>query len=99
MNGFTHAEVGAYLLGMWGLPYPIVEAVAHHHAPEEVAQREFDVLSAVYVADCLAHEHSTAEADENGEPHPTLNMGYLEGLGAADRLPEWREIARQQIAL
>jgi HD-like signal output (HDOD) protein/CheY-like chemotaxis protein len=31
--GVTHAEIGAYLLGIWGLPPPLVEAVAHHHQP------------------------------------------------------------------
>ena len=35
--GVTHAEVGAYLLGLWGIPFPIVEAVAFHHRPNEVA--------------------------------------------------------------
>ena len=30
----THARVGAYLLGAWGLPYSIVEVVAHHHEPD-----------------------------------------------------------------
>ena len=29
-------EIGAYLLGLWGLPYPIVEAVALHHTPPAV---------------------------------------------------------------
>jgi len=32
-----HAEVGAYLLGLWGFPNPIVEAVAYHHVPSLVA--------------------------------------------------------------
>jgi len=31
--GATHAEVGGCLLANWGLPWPIVEAVALHHAP------------------------------------------------------------------
>ena len=31
--GATHAEVGAYLLGLWALPDAVVEAVAYHHAP------------------------------------------------------------------
>ena len=31
--GASHAEVGACLLGCWGLPASIVEAVALHHAP------------------------------------------------------------------
>lgn len=29
--GFTHAAVGACLLGLWGLPYGVLDAVAHHH--------------------------------------------------------------------
>ena len=28
--GTAHAAVGAYLLGLWGLPTPIIEAVAFH---------------------------------------------------------------------
>ena len=32
-DAITHAEVGAFLLGLWGLPFRIVEAVANHHAP------------------------------------------------------------------
>jgi len=98
LHGFTHAEVGAYLLGMWGLPYPIVEAIAHHHTPEKVAQREFDVLSAVYVADCLAHEQSPHAEDGDALQQSPLNLDYLERLGVAGRLPEWREIARKQMA-
>ena len=31
----SHAEVGAYLLGLWGLPQSIVEAVAFHHLPSQ----------------------------------------------------------------
>jgi HD-like signal output (HDOD) protein len=31
--GFTHGAVGAYLLGLWGLPPAVVEAVAFHHEP------------------------------------------------------------------
>lgn len=29
--GFTHGEVGACLLGLWGMPATVIEAVAHHH--------------------------------------------------------------------
>lgn len=34
--GATHAEVGAYLMGLWGLPDPIVEALAFHHDPMHI---------------------------------------------------------------
>lgn len=29
--GYTHGEVGACLLGLWGMPTTVIEAVAHHH--------------------------------------------------------------------
>jgi HD-like signal output (HDOD) protein len=35
--GVSHAEVGACLLGLWGLPFRVVEAVALHHRPEASA--------------------------------------------------------------
>jgi HD-like signal output (HDOD) protein/CheY-like chemotaxis protein len=89
--GVSHAEVGAYLLGLWGLPYPIVEAVAYHHMPERVQQPSLDVLTAVHVANVLAHEcgpggEAAAEA--------ALNSDYVAGLGLAHRLPCWRESAQ-----
>ena len=34
--GFTHGGLGAYLLGLWGLPPRVVEAVAFHHDPAVV---------------------------------------------------------------
>ncbi len=48
--GVSHAEVGAYLLGVWGLPPTIVEAVAHHHEPATVDHDDRAVLDAVHVA-------------------------------------------------
>lgn len=85
--GVTHAEVGAYLLGLWGLPYAVVEAVASHHAPSRVPHREFDVVDAVYVANLLTEEQ--AQPLDDGE----LDMDHLAALGVADRLPSWRNLA------
>ena len=51
--GASHAEVGAYLLGLWGLPHPVVEAVAFQHAPSQVAHSQFDVLTALVLAESL----------------------------------------------
>ena len=33
--GVHHGEAGGHLLGLWGLPPAIVEAVSNHHAPPE----------------------------------------------------------------
>lgn len=85
ITGVSHAEVGAYLLGIWGLPCPIVEAVAHHHHPERVARQEFDVSAAVHVADRLVHEARRSSA-------APLTGAALEALGANAPLDAWRAI-------
>ncbi|MGH9686019.1 MAG: HDOD domain-containing protein [Candidatus Acidiferrales bacterium] len=89
--GISHAEVGAYLLSLWGLPYPVVEAVAHHHHPERVPQHKLDMITVVYLSNLLAHENS-------GEPSPgsayqPIDQNILEAIGMADQLPEWRQLA------
>jgi HD-like signal output (HDOD) protein len=92
----THAEIGAYLLGIWSLPYPIVEAVANHHAPWRVRQDRLDTLAAVYVADRLATEQSSSGAGTSWEDGAAIDLGYLETLGVAGELAGWRAIASEQ---
>jgi putative nucleotidyltransferase with HDIG domain len=84
--GVSHAEVGAYLLGIWGLPYSIVEAVADHHHPERIAVPSFDVLTCVHVANALAN------ALEEKRP-PVLATSYLQAIGVESRLAEWQRTA------
>jgi len=85
--GATHADVGAYLLGLWGLPNPIVEAVALHHSPRLCVVSGFSPLAAVHVANAFAHEKDGAAAES-----VHIDMEYLTDLGFADRLAEWREV-------
>jgi HD-like signal output (HDOD) protein len=47
--GTSHAEIGAYLLGLWGLPLAIIDAVAHHH-DEPPAATPTPVLAALRAA-------------------------------------------------
>ena len=86
--GATHAEVGAYLLGLWGLPDPTVEAVAFHHRPADCTATAVTPLTAVHVADAL--QHAGPHPDEN-EPLAGLDIGYLDRLGLADRWPQWQD--------
>jgi HD-like signal output (HDOD) protein len=50
--GTSHAEVGAFMLGVWGLPLPIVEAVGYHHAPAQAPSTGRAPLAYVYWANC-----------------------------------------------
>ena len=52
--GLSHPALGAWVLGRWGLPAPIVEAVEFHHHPTR-AQNGFDLAGIVYLANILAH--------------------------------------------
>ena len=51
MIGSTHAEVGAYLLGLWGMPDAVVNAVAQHHSTAYDGTEEFSALTALRLAD------------------------------------------------
>ena len=42
--GATHSAIGAYLLGLWGLPEAIVEAVAFNHHPSNAHAPGFNAL-------------------------------------------------------
>lgn len=91
--GASHAELGAYLLGLWGLPDQVVEAVAYHHAPFDCLVREFGALAAVHFANACDHEINPVTlvdkliflADE----------AYLGEIGVVERAPAWKEACRK----
>ncbi len=86
--GISHAELGAHLLEIWGLPLNLVETVGFHHQPAKSAIREFHPLIAVHVAHGLTdsgfrgHRQSTTDIDEE----------YIAQIGLGDRLAEWKDL-------
>jgi HD-like signal output (HDOD) protein len=80
-----HAQIGAYLLGLWGFPNPIVEAVAFHHAPSTAAV-PLSLAGVVHIADHLAHQRASP-APLPGEH--ALQPGFLEAHNLVERLPAW----------
>lgn len=91
--GITHAEVGAYLLGLWGLPVRVTEAIAYHHGPAAVPHRRFDAVAGVYAANLLAHQN------DGGAESRGWDMDLLGDLGVTGQLPAWREMAQRTRAL
>jgi putative nucleotidyltransferase with HDIG domain len=49
----SHTEIGAYLLGLWGFPLQIVEAVAYHHQPSLLNKSELNLATIIHIADFL----------------------------------------------
>ncbi|MDB5970587.1 MAG: hypothetical protein JWQ90_3037 [Hydrocarboniphaga sp.] len=93
--GVTHAEVGAYLLGIWGLPFPVVEAVAFHHRPSAFAAGEgATLLAALHVADTLCDGPCDGRAAGVG----ALDRAFIERSGCAAELPRWRAIVADEVA-
>ncbi len=80
--GSTHAEVGAYLLALWGFPYSIVEAVAHHHEPSTVSHSDFDLLSLLSIATMLTCEDPSLKATDTDTVTVTLSDEYLQTVHA-----------------
>jgi len=83
----THAEVGAYLLGIWGLPDPVVEALAYHHEPAHCACPAFGPLIAVHVANALLQE-----SYQPGTGFGLIDQNELDRLGYLDKLSGWRQL-------
>ena len=50
----AHTDVGAYLVGLWGLPNTIAEAIAYHEDPTQ-SPNLFGFAGIVHFADRLAH--------------------------------------------
>jgi putative nucleotidyltransferase with HDIG domain len=74
-----HAVVGAYLLGMWGFPEPLVEALAWHHMPSRSGETSLGLCGLVHIGDQLSHERE-------------IDAAYLESLGLTQKVDEWRAL-------
>ncbi len=86
----THAEVGAYLLGLWAMPIPLVEATAFHHRPGIQEVDGFSLLTAVHVADALDYE---LRPDAQTLPSGGMDQDYLLKAGLHERIEDWRRAA------
>lgn len=78
--GTTHAQVGAYLIGLWGLSETLVKATAFHHSPGKSSDRSFSPLTAVHLADAAEH------TDQGEDKKDRLDIEYLETLGISAKI-------------
>ncbi len=89
--GTTHGEIGAYLLGIWGIPVPIAETVAWHSAPHQSGFEERGPLPIVHFAQvCAWSDFSGVERVEDLAKFG-LDLAYLEDLELMDAAERWVE--------
>jgi HD-like signal output (HDOD) protein len=85
-----HAAVGAYLMGLWGLPLDAVEAVALHHQPRTQRPDHPQAL-VVYAANLLIHN----QTDHQHTHHYACDV--LESLLGSDDVERWKTITREHL--
>lgn len=91
--GTSHAEVGSYLLGLWGLPGSIAEGVGWHHYPSAHDAEGLNPANVIHVADWIDHKLST---DEQSCASSLLDEPHLERIGLLSKAREWLEAVSQQ---
>jgi HD-like signal output (HDOD) protein len=89
--GASHAELGAYLLGLWGIGEDVVAAVAQHHQPPPAGSAA-RVTAVVYAANLLEHRLA---AEPSVEELPAGEVETLQQLQVYERMPAWEDACRK----
>jgi HD-like signal output (HDOD) protein len=92
--GATSAEVGAYLLALWGQPLEVVRAIANQDLPEVADQRRPGLATIIYLSKRLS-QNADAPLGPASTALSVLNEPFLTRIGSVERLQEYRELARR----
>jgi HD-like signal output (HDOD) protein/CheY-like chemotaxis protein len=90
--GCNHAELGAYLMGLWGLPDPVVEAVAFHYQPKACEAGNCSMPAIIYAASEL---EKIKDSLAGIKALPSAAQQELEGAGVSAKLERWCELSRR----
>ncbi len=83
----NYAQVGGYLLGLWGLPQEMVEAIADHSNPSLRGQEGVGLVGITHVASVLAAE----QLNMNGY---AIDSDFLASNPDVEKkLEKWRSLA------
>jgi HD-like signal output (HDOD) protein len=86
----NHATIGAYLMGLWGLPFSAVEAVALHHSAEKQSRERLDCLT-LYAANLLVNRSTDTRCKDY------YSTQRLEALLAPDEFTQWRSVTEEYL--
>jgi HD-like signal output (HDOD) protein/CheY-like chemotaxis protein len=77
-----HAQVGAYLLQLWGFTLSLVEGILYQYNVERMLGREFDISTSLYIADCLFHDQD-------------IDQRLIERFSLESQLGAWRDYSQK----
>ncbi len=81
------AEIGAYLLSLWGLPDSILEAVAYHYRPSQIKQPMINTLTTIHLAYAISLDERNNIRDDK---ESAVDFDYVSTLGLQDNLQNLR---------
>lgn len=93
--GCSHAEIAAYLLGLWGLPEAVIDGVAWHHAPSGSVKTGFSTVVATHVASVFHEQQFPFWMQDD----LSLDVAYLNQHGFAGREQTWHKLVEQSATL
>lgn len=93
--GATHGEVGAYMLGLWGLKDVVVEAILFHHSPSMCRNPAPQLLPAVHFSNCLYYQAHENDNKDREMPIAVIDREYFEKHGISAKLDAWRELCQK----
>jgi len=93
--GVTHAQLGAFLVGLWGFSDNVIEAIAFHHQPSLLNNTHLTPLAAVHLAQAAVGFDYGYEENlfPTGLRMDFLDNTYLERVGLGEFLSQYLEPA------
>ncbi len=89
--GADHAQVGAYLFGLWGLPGSVQDAIAGHHLPSTSLLRDPLVIAAVHAANVLDYQRMAGQPLIG--PPPGFDDKFIRQHGLENKIEAWKQVA------
>lgn len=86
--GTNHSYIGAYLLGLWGLPDAILDAAAYHHSHHRRSEAKLNPAAIIHIADALAE--SGDNLNQSQGVIEGLDYTCVEAAGLLASLEEWK---------
>jgi HD-like signal output (HDOD) protein len=84
--GASHAEIGAYLMSLWGFRMDVVKSVAFHHAPAKSGEKGFSSILAVHVANFFCHDEAT------DDDRTVLDIDYIKEQELEGKIRGWKAL-------
>lgn len=85
----SHAEIGAYLLSIWGLPSEIVETVALHMNPRCEDSKTSKILKYAHYASSFVGTISKLIPN----PHARLKSDFIEFIGIEEKINDFNTLS------